>query len=346
MAISFGSSSGKSTTNSNSQTDPWDVTIPYLTDFFKEMGAAGGRGLSPDQQAAFGALKANAAEGNPWTAQIAGLANQAFGTADRSGDVGAAFAGLNGVLGDIAGGKYLDPMSNPQMAAMLSQVGDDVQNRINAMFAGAGRDLSGANQGAVAKGVTSAQLPLLLDQYNRERVAQVDAARTIADARTGTARTQAELDAMRMQMQKLGLDLGDKAIAARDYAGNQVVNLDQQIKQLPLQDLGLLASILFPGAGLGAQEQGTSQTKSSSSGFGFSLCDERAKDHIEQIGELANGLPVYRWQYKGQDEWHVGPMAQDVERIMPGAVVEGPDGFKYVDLDMATRPAADMMQGA
>lgn len=271
FGLSFGSSSGKSNTNSSSQSDPWDQAIPYLTDLFGEVGAAGGRGLSDDQKAAFGALKSNAAEGNPWTAQIAGLADQAFATPDRSGAVGESFAGLQGTLGDIAGGKYLDVMNNPELRAMIESVGTDAFNRINAQFAGAGRDLSGANQGAAAKGVSAATLPLILDQYNRERGNQVDAAKTIATAGAQTATTQSSMDAARMALQKLGIDLGGEALKARDYAGNQVVNLDQQIKQLPLQDLGLLASILFPGAGLGGQESGTSSTKTSSSGFGIGI---------------------------------------------------------------------------
>lgn len=333
FGASFGSKSGKSTTNSNSQTDPWDVTIPYLTDFLGEMGGVGGRGLSPDQMAAFTALKGNAAEGNPWTKDIAGLADQAFATPDRTGGVESAFTGLKGTLGDIAGGKYLDVMKNPELMAMVEQVGTDAFNRINGQFAGAGRDLSGANQLTAAKGVTQAQLPLLLDQYNRERGNQVDAAKTIADAEKSVATTMADMDGARLALQKMGIDLGDKAIGARDYAGNQILNLDQQIKQLPLQDLGLLASILFPAAGMGAQEVGTSETKSKSSGFGLSISDRRVKRDIARIGTMANGLPLYRWRYLWSPMFHVGPMAQDVAKRFPRAAVTLPGGILAIDFN-------------
>lgn len=337
--ISFGSSSSKSTTNSNSQTDPWDETIPYLKDFLKELGGAGGRGISPDQAAAFGALKRNAAEGNPWASQIAGLADQAFATQDRTGMIGDAIAKLEGNLGDVAGGKFLDPMSNPQVRAMLDQVGGDAMNRVNAMFAGAGRDLSGANQGAVGKGVTAAQLPILFDQYNRERAAQVDAAKTLHGARTSGATTQSEMDAARLALQKMGIDLGDAAITARDEGANKILNLDQQIKQLPLQDLSLLASILFPMAGLGAQEQGSSQSKGSSSGFGFKISDRRVKRDIEQVGMLGNGVPLYRWRYVWSDAYHVGPMAQDIAKVFPLAAVTLPGGLMAIDFNALARGA-------
>lgn len=339
--LSFGSSSKKSTTNSNSQTDPWEQTIPYLEDFLGEMGAAGGRGLSPDQMAAFGALKGNAAEGNPWTGKIAGLADRAFDAADYSGGVTKGLETLEGTLGDIARGKYLDPMANPQMRAMLDQVGGDVMNRINAMFAGAGRDLSGANQMAVGKGVTAAQLPLLLDQYNRERVAQSDAARTIAGAQTDSSGRLAGLDAQRLDQQSKGIGLGKAALDARDEAANKIINIDQQIKQLPLQDLGLLASILFPAAGLGAQEQGTSTTKSKGSSAGISLpfpSDRRVKRDVFRIGTLA-GLPIYLWRYLWSDVFHMGPMAQDVRARFPHAVVTLPGGVLAIDYDALVKGA-------
>lgn len=337
--ISFGSSSSKTTTNSKSQTDPWDVTIPYLTDFLGELGGAGGRGISPDQALAFAALKANAAEGNPWTSSIAGLADQAFGTKDRTGTVQSAFEGLKGTLGDIAGGKYLDVMQNPELRKMIDSVGTDTQNRINAMFAGAGRDLSGANQESVAKGVTAAQLPIIMDQYNRERAAQADAAKTLHDAEKGVATTSSELDAARLALQRLGIDLGDAAIGARDYAANQILNLDQQIKQLPLQDLGLLASILFPVAGMGAQEEGTSKGKSSSSGFGISISDRRVKRDVTRIGTMAGGVPIYRWRYLWSDRFHVGPMAQDIAKHFPFASVTLPGGLLAIDFDALAKGA-------
>jgi hypothetical protein len=267
MSIGFGSSSSKTNSSHTSQTDPWDVTIPYLTDFLKNVGGTTSFGASPDQDAAFAALKGNVAQGNPWTGQIAGLADQAFSTADRTGQVGAASDTLKANLSKYADGSYLDVANNPQLKALMDQVGTDAFNKINAQFAGAGRDLSGANQMVSSKGVAQATAPLLLDQFNKQQQLQLDANKTIADNATGTATTQSNLDAARMALQKMGIDIGSSALAANNYAANNILTLDEQQKQLPLQDLGLLASILFPAAGLGAQESGTGTSKSSSSGF-------------------------------------------------------------------------------
>lgn len=354
MSLSFGSKSSKSTTNSSSSgdKDPWDYSVPYLQDFLKETGAVGGVGLTPDQKYAFEYLKNNAMEGNPWDVQQAQLANDLYATPDRSAGVTDAYTTLQTNLGDVASGKYLDPMQNPQIAAMLTQVGDDISNRINAQFAGAGRDLSGINQQSVAKGVSQGQLGLLLDQYNKERAAQADAATSLYTAGTGTASQQAALDAQRAALRSQGATAGAQALDMQNQGANQLLELDQQIKTLPYEDLATLGSLLFPVAGLGGQEssQGTSTTKGKSSGFGLGanlLSDERAKEGIEQIGEMADGTPMYRWRYKGDPTGtiHVGPMAQEVEDETPEAVDDdGPGGLKTVNMDLATRKAADIVR--
>jgi hypothetical protein len=65
--------------------------------------------------------------------------------------------------------------------------------------------------------------------------------------------------------------------------------------------------------------------------------DVRIKENIKQVGAMANGLPVYEYEYKPEYKHLVGSgkfigvMAQDVEKVMPEAVVEHPDGYKMVN---------------
>lgn len=70
-------------------------------------------------------------------------------------------------------------------------------------------------------------------------------------------------------------------------------------------------------------------------GAGLLLSDRRAKKNIHKIGEMHDGQPLYRYQYHGSNEWHVGPVAQEVEKSHPEAV-HGIGGAKYVDLKAAT----------
>lgn len=62
----------------------------------------------------------------------------------------------------------------------------------------------------------------------------------------------------------------------------------------------------------------------------LTLSDRRLKRDIERIGTLDNGIPVYRYKFKGGDKINVGVMAQDVEKVNPKAVIEH-KGIKFVD---------------
>lgn len=333
--------SSKTKQSSSGYSEPWAYATPAIQGIVNKAASAGGVGMTPDQASAFGVLKNNAAQGNPWAQQTAGLAQDAYGTADRTGGVSDAYQTMQERLGNYADGSQLDPMSNPQMQAMLTQVGDDVQNRINSMFAGAGRDMSGANQQAVARGVTQAQLPLLLDQYNRAQDQQIGASQALYGGGVNTATTNAGLDAQRQQMRTAGVALGDEALNQRNYAANSILDLDQQIKGMPYEDLALLSSILLPIAGLGGSSQSKGTAKATQSLFS----DERVKDDIRPVGELADGQKVYAYEYKGDPSktTHLGLLAQEVETAAPTAVTEH-GGIKAVNYDNATRRAAEIFR--
>jgi hypothetical protein len=67
------------------------------------------------------------------------------------------------------------------------------------------------------------------------------------------------------------------------------------------------------------------------------MSDIRTKENITQVYWLPNGLPVYTYEYKPEykDEAghgvHIGVMAQEVEQVMPEAVITRADGIKMVD---------------
>jgi hypothetical protein len=58
--------------------------------------------------------------------------------------------------------------------------------------------------------------------------------------------------------------------------------------------------------------------------------DIRVKHDIALLGRLDNGLGFYRFSYNGSDAAYVGVMAQEVEAVMPDAVVRGDDGYLRV----------------
>jgi len=334
------SKQAKSTSKQKGSSGPWKPVTGDLVAFKDDLMSVGNLGPTEDQTAAFNMLKQNAMQGNPYYEATNALANDAFNTADRSGVVTSSYETLQNQLGDYASGKYLDPMSNPQMQAMLSQVSEDAFNRINAQFAGAGRDLSGMNSLAAARGVTQAQLPLLLDQYNRAQDMQMNAAQTLYGAGQQTATTQAQLDAARQQARAQGIDFGNAAMEAQNYAPTTILNLDQQMKQMPYEDRALLASLLYPMAGFGQEQTG----KASSTTKMPLFSDARVKENIAEVGKLADGQKVYAYNYKGDDTPQIGLMAQEVEKRNPEAVVETPEGIKMVHYDAATAKAAEILR--
>jgi hypothetical protein len=48
---------------------------------------------------------------------------------------------------------------------------------------------------------------------------------------------------------------------------------------------------------------------------------------------LANGIPLYRFRYRWSGQLYVGVLVQDVEKLLPNAVVKDTQGFLWVDYD-------------
>jgi hypothetical protein len=67
--------------------------------------------------------------------------------------------------------------------------------------------------------------------------------------------------------------------------------------------------------------------------------DIRMKENIKQIDYLANGLPVYEYEYRPEFKNHplaghgkfVGVMAQEVQAVKPSAVITLSNGYLAVD---------------
>jgi hypothetical protein len=61
--------------------------------------------------------------------------------------------------------------------------------------------------------------------------------------------------------------------------------------------------------------------------------DIALKHDITLLGVLDNGLGFYRFVYNGGDRAYVGVMAQEVQAIVPDAVIRGRDGYLRVLYD-------------
>lgn len=66
---------------------------------------------------------------------------------------------------------------------------------------------------------------------------------------------------------------------------------------------------------------------------GSAFSDIRLKHNIIPVDQLDNGIHLYRFQYNWSDQEYVGVMAQEVEHIVPGAVMRGNDGYLRVNYE-------------
>lgn len=120
----------------------------------------------------------------------------------------------------------------------------------------------------------------------------------------------------------------------------------------PYEQLNFLSNILNPmtsyyagGTTTGQQRNGGGSTLGNIIGMGANIAsivsaipwsDRRLKENIKKVGKLDNGLPVFRYNFKGDPKTQIGVMAQDVEKVNPKAVAEL-GGAKMVDYKEATR---------
>jgi hypothetical protein len=120
-------------------------------------------------------------------------------------------------------------------------------------------------------------------------------------------------------------------IPTTDIAGLINQNFNQQFQNYQTQQQAqnqLLGGILGAGSNIGAA---------------FLRSDRRSKENIHRLGtvfaaepqpvEEPKKLPVYEYSYKDDPAAtrHVGPMAQDVEKIDPEAVVKDRKGMRHIN---------------
>lgn len=70
------------------------------------------------------------------------------------------------------------------------------------------------------------------------------------------------------------------------------------------------------------------------------MSDRRLKTDIKKVGDLDSGIGLYTYRYKGDAVRRVGVMADEVEKVLPEAVVEAGLGFKAVDYKRVMEHAA------
>jgi len=162
-------------------------------------------------------------------------------------------------------------------------------------------------------------------------------------AQMNVLNTQSQAGAQQQQNQQQVINnaINNYAVA-QQYPQQQLAFMNAQLRGLPLQSSTVQQynappSGVSQAAGLGTAGIAGLGLYNAMSG---NTSDIRAKENIEAVGWLPNGLPVYEFEYKAEFKdkaghgRYRGVMAHDVEEIMPQAVNVDSNGYKLVSYPM------------
>lgn len=262
MSGSMGTSSQQQQTQQSSKTKPWKPTIPALESVIGQIsGQLGNTKPTEYETAALDQIRANAQQGNPFTGQITSLANDLFtGGPDRSGIVNDAYANYQKQSQPYLDPNFLNPYTNPAFQGYMDTVTNDVSDRVNSMFAGAGRDLSGMNMQTLARGIAEGTAPIFANQYNQNVANQRGVMDNLFSAGAQTAGSLSSLDQTALGNRMQGVGAAAEALGSKNYGANQMLSAEAVRRGLPLNNIGNVSNLLLPIAGLGAQSSGSASS--------------------------------------------------------------------------------------
>lgn len=244
---------------------------------------------------------------NPFQQQVIDATMRQMGQANQQAQSGALGTAISsGAFGGDRAGIAAANLANQQGLAMGSTLaGLNAQNYNQALAAA-------QQQQGVYLGATQADLARLTQG------GQFYAGLGQAAQQAGLQGAEAQINAgtLGQQTEQAGL--------------SALYNQFQQKNAYPFQVSQFLANI---GMGTGALSGSTTTTTQPGSFFS----DRRLKEDVQRIGEGDNGLPIYKYRYKGEPDTHIGFMADEVEKVRPEAVGLHPTGYKTVDYDRATK---------
>jgi hypothetical protein len=289
---------------------------------------------------------------------MAGLAqqNELEAQASRSGAFGGSRHGvaLSGLGSELT-------RQSGQAAAALRQAGfqnaqqmaqQDIAGRMQADLAN-----QGANLNADTTTAQLAQQAAMGNQAAANAMTQFNVGNNLTaqqlNQSAGLQGSQQRLNASNQlaNIGNLGFGMGQEIQAgmARDGALQQATQqaiIDQAKNQyaaytgMPASTIGYLSQAL--GATTVPQSQETTKQLGlmdylSAGASIASMSDRRLKKNIESIGELNNGVKIYKWDWNevgeevGMVGSGIGVIAQEVAETMPEAVLEADNGYLMVD---------------
>lgn len=334
---------------STSVSDPWSQATPLLQSLISKYSSVN-TDPTANQTAATNNLVSAAGSTPNLTPQLSNAVSSTFGNA---GMLNNSYNQLNSNLGATASGANLNPYDTPGFGDSLKTMTSDITNQVKGVYAGSGRDPSGAGSfgQSLGRGLTQGLSPVLQSQYNTNVGNMLNANNTLYNAGLSTVggltgNTNAALAQAGMLPTAATAGANAQVGAANTQQGLQTQNL-----QSILQAAGLLG-------GMGGTTNSTTNAQGTqtpannplsnwiggiSAGAGLlgAFSDERLKEDIKPVGKLYDGQNVYSYRFKGDNVPQIGLLAQEVEKKVPEAMGER-SGYRTVRYDLATKKSAEM----
>lgn len=245
-----------------SQTNPFAPAAGTINALLAKLNGQTNAGdLTSAETGALNSIESNASQGNPYAGSIGSLATGLLsggGAQSNDAAIKGALSNYQGMLTPYANGSMIG--NNPALQGQLDTIKNDVTQQVNGMFAGAGRDLSGANIQALARGIAQGTAPVIASQFNTDTANSLNAANSLYGAANSTygllngTQQQANSNAVS------GIDVGNQALSADNYGALQTLAAEAQRRGIPLSAIQTMLGTVLPTASAFGTTTGTGQS--------------------------------------------------------------------------------------
>jgi hypothetical protein len=263
---------GKSTssTSQQSQTNPWEPAQGALTGIIGQLNNyLPQTGLTGTQNSALNQIEQNNGMFSGFAPQVQSYTGELLnggGALNQAGNVNQNYLDYQKATQPLASNTNYNPYDTPGFKNAIDTMVSDITNNTNGQFAAAGRDFSGANSQALGRGIAQGVAPTIAAQYNQNVQNQQGAAGNLYNAGNTNAGILSGLQQQYLANKGAGVGAIDSGRDAVNSSAASTLQAEAQRLGIPLQNLGLLANIGIPIAGLGSQSSGTSNTTNQMSG--------------------------------------------------------------------------------
>jgi hypothetical protein len=260
----------KSTTTQNSTTAPWEPAQGALNGILGQLNSyLPQTGLTGAQNSALNQIVQNGSTTAGYAPQVQGITKELLGgggATNQAGAINQNYLDYQKATQPLASNTNYNPYETPGFRDAISTLTSDITNGVNGKFAAAGRDFSGANSQALGRGIMQGVAPTIAAQYNQNIQNQQGAAGNLYSAGNTTSGLQSGLTQQDLANKTAGVGAISSGLSALNSGSNSTLGAEAARLGIPLQNLGLLANIGIPIAGLGSQSNGTSTSENQMSG--------------------------------------------------------------------------------